>query len=246
MKLSTHTRAALLAACTAWACQAATAGVITSASDPALVGSTNIDFDNVASGYVSWSTGLNIGDVQFSMCFTCSPLWVGSYSAAGWSNPGNSLQTHWSLGPESIYARLTNGQTMSAFGFDMFSAESGFNMDVIDDLGGVTHVVIPAQAWPYTGYYGYAMTDAARSIREVQVYNRTWTWLLMDNFRYNTWTAPVTPPGDPTPGPTTPNGVPSPGTAPLLLAAIGGWLVARRPQAWRIGRPFSARRPAAA
>lgn len=196
----------------------AMAGSISNPGDPALVGSQVIDFEGLGNGAISTLTSFSVGSVTFSTgcVINCSgsvtTLWVGPYSAAGWSNPGNALHTRFG-GQDRVHVSLNNGQTMKAFGFDLFSAEQPFQFTVVDDLGSTTTFNFAGQPFPYIGYYGFTFDDAARSIAEVRLSSTAndWQWMLMDNFRYVT----ATP-------------VPEPSSSMLLVAGAGLLLLLRR------------------
>lgn len=195
--------AALMLSATA----ASAAALITSSADPALTGSTLIDFNAEASGtFTSRTFG---GEVTFSSTVN-NPLYVNSSYSGSYGASGQHLSSQSSDSPFTI----SFANPVSAFGFSWGAADQPWTIDLYGIGGSLLGTLnIAAQSGQYVGFIGG--TDNAPISHAVltDLSNYGYDYFILDNFKYVAAAE-----------------VPEPAPLALLGLGLAAFLVARRRQ----------------
>jgi hypothetical protein len=187
-------------------CGTASAALITSNADPALTGSTLIDFNSTLSQDTS---SLTYGDVVFST--SSVPFTVASWDyGGGYGIDGQSLHTVNGTNSFSI----SFGSTVSAFGMSWGAANPNWDVKLFDSSNNLLESLVfigGDNGASFYEFYGATNSGIARADFFAQDYD----WVVIDDFRYVT-DGQV---GDP---------VPEPATMLLLGSGLAGLAAARR------------------
>lgn len=154
--------------------------LITSPTDAALAGSTNVDFEI---GITAAST-IATGGITFR-----GPLSVAPYSYAGWPNAGSALHTRdqavngvsYTANFAGTFSATFEGSCASAFAMEWLSNENDFQVRMFDEndnqIGALT---FPRSPFPFVAYYGVELPK----IKRVTFTTSGPEWLLVDNLKY--------------------------------------------------------------
>lgn len=165
-------------------CGPASASLITSEADPALSGSTLIDFNSTATGSYSNLTYANV-------VFTALN---GSLGMDAWNSGGA-----YGIDGQSLHTRNTSafsvdfGAPVSAFGMSWGAANPNWDVTLYDSSNSILESLVfigGNSGATYNEYYGAAHS----SISKATFISRGYDWVLIDNFRYVTGSNPVPEP----------------------------------------------------
>ena len=109
----------------------ATATVITSASDPALLGALVEDFDGEATGEFSVRDFPPLGD-GFTITGIGGDLRIAGTWCGNFGSSGNCLETNSSGGVNDDFDVLFDGVGVSAFGFDVMALDTDWTIQTFD------------------------------------------------------------------------------------------------------------------
>lgn len=185
-------------------CTEAEAAYINSAADPALAGSTLIDFEAASAGSFETET---FGGVSFKSLVPGKPLSVSDFYNGNYGTIGKSLGTNDQLSFSSpLSFRIDFANVVSAFGFSWGAADEAWSLTVFDDSNNSLGNFFTPTGTSFVGVSGSRISYAILSttLQGSQTDNA-----LLDNLRY---VEDVTTGPGPTP-------TPEPGT--LALMAFG-------------------------
>ncbi len=168
-------------------CGPANASLITSEADPALSGSTLIDFNGTDTGSYG---SLTYGDVVFTALNGSLGMAAWNYGG-GYGIDGQSLHT---LNTSAFSVEF--GAPASAFGMSWGAANPNWDVTLYDSSNNILETLVfigGDQGATYHEYYGAAHS----SISKATFIARSSDWVLIDNFRY------VTNGSEPVPEPAT-------------------------------------------
>lgn len=160
----------------AWSAHAT---LITSSADPALSGSTTINFDGTPTGS---SASFTFGDVTFAT--SLGLLRIAPFNEGGiFGGAGQDLSTRDTIGPSSF--RITFATPVSAFGMVWGAANPDWTVELFDEsdvlLETLTFLGASGGGASFLEFYGATNTGIARvDLEAVAGYD----WVKIDNFQF--------------------------------------------------------------
>lgn len=161
---------------------ASNAALISSSADPALAGSSVINFDSLATQNAASFT---IGDVTFAT--TGGTLRIAPFGegGTGWDGSGQMLTTRDTTAPSSF--SIVFGTAVSAFGMNWGAANPSWNVALYDSANNLLEnlVFVGGDAGAtYREFYGASNTGIARV--ELTTADQGYDWVIIDDFQYVT------------------------------------------------------------
>lgn len=158
------------------------AALISSSADPALAGSSVIDFEGLATQN---ATSFTIGDVTFST--TGGTLRIAPFGegGSGWNGSGQTLTTYATTVPSSF--SIVFGTAVSAFGMNWGAANPSWNVALYDSANNLLENLVFVggdTGATYREFYGASNAGIARV--ELVTADQGYDWVIIDDFRYVT------------------------------------------------------------
>lgn len=161
---------------------AGNAALITSSVNPALAGSSVIDFEGLATQNAASFT---IGGVTFAT--TGGTLRIAPFGEGGssWNGSGQTLTTRDTTSPSSF--SIVFGTAVSAFGMNWGAANPSWNVALYDSASNLLESLVFVggdTGATYREFYGASNNGIARV--ELTTADQGYDWVIIDDFQYVT------------------------------------------------------------